>query len=263
MENNVTIKGTTFGFTISLAPEAAFDEIARELADKFKASAKFFGNASMAVAFEGRKLSSEEEQYLIRQMEGNSDVRIVCILEHNSETEEFYRKNLVDMGMFAKSEKRAPEVAKPQRNNYEKEAVSAEPEGYSESQFGMFYKGSLRSGQSLSSPSGLIILGDVNEGATVTAGGNIIVIGSVYGTVYAGANNNPNAFIIGFDMKPVQIRIDNMIGCAPDEEKSNRMPWKRKDKDKDKEFEPKIAHLTENGVYIEPINKSVLNNIIL
>ena len=42
---------------------------------------------------------------------------------------------------------------------------------------GQFYRGTLRSGQSLESDASVVVVGDVNPGASVCAKGNVVVIG--------------------------------------------------------------------------------------
>ncbi|HHV13838.1 MAG TPA: septum site-determining protein MinC [Clostridiales bacterium] len=116
---------------------------------------------------------------------------------------------------------------------------------------GQFYKGILRSGASLSFETSVIIIGDVNHGASVVSKGNIIVLGALKGNAFAGASGNTNAFVVALDMSPTQIRIADMIARAPDK------PVKEEVK------EAKIAFLEGENIYIEPLNKSILNDIRL
>lgn len=227
--NTVTIKGTTYGFSVFLDESASFSEICAEMKEKFTASAKFFGSAKMAISFEGKKLSTQEQRNLIDIISECSDVHIVCIMEHNSETEKALQKSL---------EERLMEL---------------------DNNTGQFYKGNLRSGQSLELESSVIIIGDVNQGASVTSGGNIIVLGAMLGTAYAGAKGNPDCFILAFDLDPVQLRIADLITRAPDKEQG-KMPWKRA---KEKSREPKIAFRSGEDIFIEPVSRTVLNDIKL
>ena len=123
---------------------------------------------------------------------------------------------------------------------------------------GQFYKGNLRSGQVLETETSIIIVGDVNQGATVTSKGNIIVLGSLFGNVYAGAGGNENAFVLALELDPVQIRIADTIARAPD--KVGKALWKR---EKEKTKEPKIAFRSEGNIFIEPVSRTVLNDIKL
>ena len=116
---------------------------------------------------------------------------------------------------------------------------------------GQFYKGILRSGASLEFETSVIIIGDVNHGARVVSKGNIIILGSLKGTAFAGATGNTNSFVVALDMSPTQIRIADTIARAPDKP----LPGDAK--------EAKIAFLEEGNIYIEPLNKNVLQDINL
>lgn len=74
----------------------------------------------------------------------------------------------------------------------------------------------LRSGQSIKHSGNVVVLGDVNPGAEIIAGGHVIVVGSVRGVVHAGAAGNQVATITAFHLNPTQLRIGNLISCAPD-----------------------------------------------
>ena len=228
MSNAVVIKGTTYGFSVYIDELAEFQTVTEEVKEKFKESAKFFGNAKMAISFEGKHLTDEEQRELLEIIAQHSDVHIVCVIEKNSETEEFHRRSLED---------RLQEL---------------------DSSNGQFYKGNLRSGQVLDTETSIIIVGDVNQGATVTSKGNIIVLGALYGNVYAGAGGNENAFVLALELDPVQIRIADTIARAPD--KVGKMLWKR---EKEKIKEPKIAFRSGENIFIEPVSKTVLNDIKL
>jgi septum site-determining protein MinC len=116
---------------------------------------------------------------------------------------------------------------------------------------GQFYKGILRSGASLEFETSVIIIGDVNHGARVVSKGNIIILGSLKGTAFAGATGNTNSFVVALDMSPTQIRIADTIARAPDK------PVKEEVK------EAKIAFLEDGNIYIEPLNKNILQDISL
>ena len=107
--------------------------------------------------------------------------------------------------------------------------------------------------QQLESESSLIILGDINPGAKVIAKGNIIVLGSLKGTVYAGANGNDEAFVVALEMAPIQIRIGDTIARCNDS--SGRVKPISKD--------PMIAFVEDENIYIEKLDKDVLNDIKL
>lgn len=219
--NSVMIKGNKYGIIVVLSPDEDFEVLKTQIKEKFKESSKFFENAQMAISFEGRKLTSDQEREILDIIGQNTDMRIVCVIDNDPEREELFRKTL---------EQRLMELS----NNT-----------------GQFYKGILRSGASLEFETSVIIIGDVNHGARVVSKGNIIVLGSLKGNAFAGACGNTNSFVVALDMSPTQIRIADVIARAPDK------PVKEEVK------EAKIAFLEEGNIYIEPLNKSVLNDITL
>lgn len=233
MSNAVVIKGTTYGFSVYMDEQTDFATICELVGEKFKESAKFFGAAKMAISFEGKHLTDEEQRELLDIIAANSEVQIVCVIEKNGETEELHRRSL-------------------------EESIQAQQLQALDSSNGQFYKGNLRSGQVLETETSIIIVGDVNQGATVTSKGNIIVLGALLGNVYAGAGGNENAFVMALELDPVQIRIADTIARAPD--KVGKALWKR---EKEKTKEPKIAFRSEGNIFIEPVSRTVLNDIKL
>lgn len=120
-----------------------------------------------------------------------------------------------------------------------------------EASTGQFFKGSLRSGQVLDAETSIIIIGDVKPGAKVISKGNVIILGTLKGNVYAGANGNTNAFVVALDMQPMQIRIADTIARSPDQPEKNQSK------------ETKIAFWEDGNIYIEPLDKEVMNDIRL
>ncbi len=221
MNNSVMIKGNKYGIIVVLSPDLPFEELKLIVAEKFKESSKFFENAKMAISFEGRLLSNEEQKEILDIIGKNTDMHIVCIMENDLEKEELYKKTV---------EQKLMELT----NNT-----------------GQFYKGILRSGASLEFETSVIIIGDINHGARVVSKGNIIVLGALKGNAFAGATGNTNSFVVALDMNPTQIRIADVIARSPDKPV------------KDEIKEAKIAFLEEGNIYIEPLNKNILNDISL
>ena len=179
----VVIKGNKSGIRIVLDDALPFPEILEEVEKKFKESSDFLGEAQVAVSFDGRKLTEEQEAILLECIKENSKLQVVCLIDEDKQREELFNQTLNEklMAMNANS--------------------------------GQFFKGNLRSGQETS----VVILGDINVGAQVVSTGNVIVLGSLYGTVYAGAAGKENAFIVALKMNPMQIRISDVIARSSDE----------------------------------------------
>lgn len=221
MNNSVMIKGNKYGIVVVLDDTLDFSELKEIIAEKFKESNKFFGDAKMALSFEGRKLSIDEQREILDIIHENSSLHVICIVDNDTNQEALHKKSLEDKLM---------ELSQTT---------------------GQFYKGTLRSGSVVEFETSVIIIGDVNNGARVVSKGNIIVLGALKGNAYAGATGNTNSFVVALNMQPLQIRIADIIARSPDK------PIKEETK------EAKIAFLEEGNIYIEPISKSVLNDISL
>ena len=217
MDNSVIIKGLNNGIIVVLDPNIEFNLLKEKVTKKFKESSKFLGNAQVALSFEGRKLSDEEQLELLQIISEQSELKIICLVTEDPEKEAIFQ--------------RAIEQASEERSKAN----------------GQFYKGNLRSGQSLECDTSIVIIGDVNPGATVISSGNIIVLGALRGTVYAGAKGNTKAFVLALDMSPVQIRIADTIARAPD------------NPDKTGTKEAKIAFLELDNIYIESVSRKSLS----
>ena len=186
MDGTVVIKGFKAGIILVLNPDTSYETLKKDIADKFKASAAFFGEAAKAVSFKGRDLTDEQKMEIVDIIQANCSLSILCIMEDDPETEAAFQKT----------------IERKLEQDY--------------SNTGQFYKGNLRSGQVLDVETSIIIIVNIKPGAKVISKGNVIILGSLKGNVYAGAAGNTNAFVVALDMRPVQIRIADTIARAPD-----------------------------------------------
>ena len=88
MDNSVIIKGSKSGITVFLDNEMPFEELLESVSDKFKNASKFFNNANMAISFDGRDLSAEEEKRILNVISDVSELNIVCVLDENNNIDE-------------------------------------------------------------------------------------------------------------------------------------------------------------------------------
>ena len=88
----------------------------------------------------------------------------------------------------------------------------------------IFHKGTVRSGDRISSNGDLFIMGDVNPGAIVSANNNVYVWGKLLGTAFAGENGNKNASIASLWLNPIQLRICEVIAIGPKEKPKHQFP---------------------------------------
>lgn len=220
-QQTVVIKSNKYGITLFLDKQEAFPDLLKSIAEKFRASSKFFRDAQMALAFEGRVLNQEEQMEVIQVIQENSGLEILCVLEQDALKE-----------------------------SYMKQALEAKQQERSSTD-GRFYKGTLRSGQVLESETSIIILGDVNPGATVVSKGNVVVLGTLKGTIHAGAAGNAHAFVAALNMSPMQIRIADSIARCADGAAGKRSG----------SAGPMVAYTESGNIYMEPITKDVIQDI--
>ena len=102
----------------------------------------------------------------------------------------------------------------------------------------ILHKGTVRSGDRISSNGNLCIIGDVNPGAIVSAKKNIYVWGKLLGIAFAGKGGDKNASITSLYLNPLQLRIANVIAIGP--------------KEKPKNHYPEIALIDKQSIIIKP-----------
>ena len=241
MKNSVVIKGNKYGIIVMLDENLSFSELKEAVASKFKESSKFLGDSAMGITFEGRILSDEEIRELLDVISDNSKVNIVCVMDTDKQREEMF-KNAVES------------VSVPKEVFVQEEVLPEQSESlYTPGSEGQFYRGTLRSGQVIECEGSIVILGDVNPGAKVVSSGNVVILGALKGTVYAGVTGDASSFVVALEMSPMQIRIGDYIARSADST--------GKLKAKKAKAETKIAFVENGNIYIEPLNKEVLNDI--
>jgi len=224
MKQPVVIKANNYGLMIMLNPDLEFEELLKEVGDKFKESAKFFGNVDMAVSFDGRKLSADEEESIIQTILKNSSIHIVCTIDNDPVREAKFKKKLEQISISE------------------------------DTSLTKIHKGYFRSGQMMEFDTGVVIIGDINPGAKVVAKGSIVVLGALKGEAEAGAGGNDDTFIIALDMNPIQLRIGSKIArCADNLTLLS----------KSKCLSPQVAFVENDNICIEDLNKNVLDSLKL
>jgi len=242
LDNSVIIKGSKNGITVFLDEEMPFEELLENVSDKFKNASKFFNNATMAISFDGRNLSAEEEKRILNVISDVSELNIVCVLDENNDIKSVYE-----------------EAVKKAMNSFN---ISHQPERQKITDpktTCMFYKGTLRSGQVFEADGSVVVLGDVNPGGKVVAKGSVIVLGSLKGNIFAGVDGNENAFVVALEMSPMQIKIGDIIARSSDSG-VNKIS---KGKNKSKILEPKIAYVYDQNIYVEDLEQNALDDISL
>ena len=220
--NSVIIKCNKYGLIVILDENLPFEELIKDVEDKFKESAKFFKNAKMAMTIRGRSLTQAEEKQVVETIVDSCGLHILCIIDEDKKEELLFHQ-AVDKAMEEK-----------------------------DAEDGWFYRGTLRSGQVLESEHSIVIIGDVNPGANVTSKGNIVVLGSLRGIAYAGATGDRNCFVAALVMKPIQVKIANKMA---------RSAITKRVDDAEYKLDPKIAYVKEDHIYVKPISQEILGEL--
>lgn len=222
MKDAVIIKSFHNGITLILNPELSFDEILNEIGVKFAEARNFFGTVSTALSIEGRKLTETEEICVLDTIKKNSDIRILCIVGHDEDTEKHFIKAL---------------------HHVEKKLTGGDE--------GQFYKGSLKNRDVLETDTSIIILGDVYPESAVISTKNIIVLGGLYGEAYAGGNGASDSYIVALEMEPERLTI----GDFKYKTNGKQSKWGIRPK-----VQPKIAYVKNGKITMEPLTKDILDS---
>ena len=220
MKDAVLIKSFPNGINLVMREDAEIEEILRELAMKFSEARNFFGTSSMALSMEGRKVTETEEIRILDTIRQNSNVRIVCIVGRDKETNKNYIKALQHM---------------------EKKLTGGDE--------GQFYKGSLKNREVIETENSIVVLGDVYPGSAVISAGNIIILGGLYGEAYAGGSGIEDCYIVALEMEPERIKI----GDFKYKTNAKQSKWGIRPK-----VQPKIAHLKNGKIVFDPLTKELL-----
>ncbi|HIQ96565.1 MAG TPA: septum site-determining protein MinC [Candidatus Limivivens merdigallinarum] len=222
--NHVIIKSNKYGLIVILDEKLPFEELLKDIEDKFRESAKFFKNAKMAVTFRGRILNQVQEKQIVETIVSSCGLHILCIVDEDQNHEAFY-KQVVEQAMEEKQK-----------------------------QDGQFYKGTLRAGQVLETENSIVILGDVNPGANVISKGNIVILGSLRGSAYAGATGNRNCFVAALVMKPIQVRVADKMARSAITKRVDIGEYR---------MDPKIAYVKDDHIHVKPISQETFGELSL
>ncbi len=81
----------------------------------------------------------------------------------------------------------------------------------------LVHRATLRSGDHLKARNHVMLIGDVNPGAQISAGGNVLVWGRLLGCAHAGHNGDLTARIAALQLRPLQLRIADLVARGPEE----------------------------------------------
>jgi septum site-determining protein MinC len=79
------------------------------------------------------------------------------------------------------------------------------------------HEGTLRAGDHLDVSGSLLVLGDVNPGARISAAAHVLVWGQLRGVAHAGSRGDRSARIVALHLRPLQLRIAEIVARGPTE----------------------------------------------
>lgn len=204
MRDPVLLKSNRYGMTLRFDPELPFDLLRERVHEKLHAFAHFFNHACMAVTFEGRIFTKEEEQAMAETIEESAGIQILCLIDTEDNTQKTH--NITDTPVSCSH------LCHKAGENTSDDAVSETYETGEtiHAEDGLFYRGNLKGRSVLEADKSIVIIGNIEAGASVICKGSVTVTGTIYGTVIAGAGGDYNVMIAAIDMKPELLRISEI-----------------------------------------------------
>ncbi len=258
MEQQVTIKGIKSGIVLRLDRDADFDGLLDQISEKFESSSSFFGTSRTALSIEGRNVTEEEAEKILKIIKEKTRLRITAVITEDKELLEKFREKIGKENEISEAEKDKKIDELTEENDRLRERLDSLT-GV-DGRNAEIHIGSLRSGMSYEAEQSLIILGDVKNGATVTAGGSIFVIGTLTGIAGAGVYGDRSAFVMALNMDPLQIRIADLLAISEDHEEVDFSKAGLSNSVRHVDNGPEVAEITEGHIIIKPYDREFLEN---
>ncbi|OGO06642.1 MAG: septum site-determining protein MinC [Chloroflexi bacterium RBG_13_56_8] len=232
MTNNISIKGTREGLTITLG-QGELDPILEELGQRLQTQGAFFRQGQVALQVDNREMAEKEIGH-VRELLVAHEMLLRTVITTNIITQ----RSADALGLRLAEPPRPKETAAPHPQ------IETTTPRSSDQQRGVLVHHMVRSGQVIRHTGHIIVIGDVNTGAEIIAGGDVVIWGRLRGIVHAGSSGNREAVVCALDLSPLQLRIGDLI-ARPDEDDDDqsRTPW------------PEIAHVQNDAIVVEPWNR--------
>lgn len=217
------LKSNQYVLTLVCSPDVPIEQLLEDVREKFRRSAKFFRGGQMAVRFQGRELTDDEQRKIIHAITESCQLDITCIIEEHEKEQE----------------KEAELIAKNINDTARNTAV--------------LVTHSLRNGQRLTFGRTVVILGDVQPGAEVVSDGSIVVLGIAMGILRAGVSGDPHTFIYGTVLKPLEISVAGHRAVSG---------IRKSAIDRDYAPDPKVACLRDGHISLEPLSGDIFEAVL-
>ncbi len=220
--SSFVIKSFQNGINLRINPDVDFEQLIQDIGEKFQSSRAFFGSASVALSIEGRSLNADEEMAVLKVIQDNSDLNVMCIIGKDDAL----------------------------NNNFIK-AIQTLQNKLPSGNYMQVYGGTLKDNDVIETEDSILVLGDVNPGCSITSSKNIIILGGLYGEAYAGKENGEDAYVIALEMEPTVLVVGDF------KYKPTKKPkWRIQPK-----LQPKVAVIRENNVELLPLTKEILESL--
>ncbi len=216
------IKSFQNGINLRINPDVDFEQLLLEIGQKFQSSRAFFGSASVALSIEGRVLNAEEEMAILKVIQENSDLNVMCIIGKDDAL----------------------------NNNFIK-AIQTLQNKLPSGNYMQVYGGTLKDNDVIETEESILVLGDINPGCSITSSKNIVILGGLYGEAYAGKESGNEAYVIALEMEPTTLVVGDFKY-----KQMKKAKWRIQPK-----LQPKVAVVRENNVELLPLTKEILENL--
>lgn len=240
MKTLIKIKSSANGLRIIMDAEGSMEDLEAALRQKLTDGRKFFGNAKMALSFEGKELTEDEQDHFCEVITECTDINIIC---------------LVDLSKAADSFQHCIRIV---AEEYKKNDIC-------------YIRNSVINQEFVDSEKDVVVIGDVHPGCTIISEKSIFIFGGLYGEAYAGISSSETSkahppvekndtvhneeaskqVILAMEMAPEELRIGRL--CYQPAKKPR---WGIKPK-----LLPQIAYASNDKINIEPYTKELLKRI--
>jgi septum site-determining protein MinC len=213
MSQKITIKGTPQGLLLQ-RKSAKWPEVLTALKASLQNAGDFFRGGRVIFELQPNDTLEDDNLEQLRDLLEQYDLQLWAVVGGNAATQRLVRGHGIRTQLPSSTNRGTGNRAQ-------------------------FFQRTVRSGQRLSFPGHITMLGDVNPGGEIVAGGNIIVWGQVRGVVHAGAFGDTDAVICALDLNPAQLRIANFIARSPENST-------------DRPLQPEMARIQDDVIVVEP-----------
>jgi len=231
----INIKSQGDRIDVYLDKDADFSAVANAFREKVAGAKHFFDGVVATMSFKGRTLSDSEERHLLRVISTETTMRVTLVAGDDPPP---------PLPIIKKPKPKPVPVPPPPSPIVETPAIpkptlpSVSPPNISQREMNTaYYRGGLRSGQTIKFDGSVVIVGDANPGSEIVATGNVIILGALKGMAHAGFNGDESCYVSAQQLQPTQLRIANLITYVPTTGRKN-------------EAKPSIAYVLEGEVFI-------------